>query len=303
MNTDHELRCRICSSSRLGSKPFGYRFNGRWLGARSCLNCGIIFIDPQPTAKEIADMYRKEYFEGDFRCGHAGSYFDDATLQNLASLPLLRRIRQYQSTGRFLEVGCAGGAFLSAARQSGFEVTGVEFSEEAAKFAREKFHLDISTGDLTDIHLPAAAFDIVFMGDVLEHLPDPLAVIREVNRITKSGGLLVLLCPTQTDTVFSRLGFGLYSALGKTAAVNLPPYHLFEYRPASMRYLLETCRFEIVDSVSEIIPPGKITLRGPVIQNVGKKLFHYPNYLFTKIFHLLGDRIEMFAKKKDEIRV
>ncbi len=301
MTSPQELRCRICSSSRLRLKPFGYRFNGRWLGAVECPACGIIFIDPQPTPQEIVEMYRKEYFEGDFRCGHAGSYFDEAALENLSSLPLLRRIQEYQKTGAFLEVGCAGGAFLSAARKSGFDVKGVEFSEDAATFAREKFNIDVVTGDLVHACLPASAFDVVFMGDVLEHLTDPLATLREVNRVMKPNGLLVLLCPTQTNTLFSRFGFAVYAALGKNATVHLPPYHLFEYRPGSMRYLVEHCRFEVVDSVSEIIPPGEIALRGTGMQKLGKKIFQYPNYLITKLTHVLGDRIELYARKKNGI--
>ena len=301
MNSPHDLQCRICSSRRLRSMPFGYRFKGRWLGAVECPACGIIFIDPQPTPEEIVEMYRKEYFEGDFRCGHAGSYFDDAALENLSGLPLLLRIQTYRSSGEFLEVGCAGGAFLNAARQAGYSVKGGEFSDDAAKLGREKFHLDVVTGDVRKIGLPPSSYDVVFMGDVLEHLTDPLATIMEIHRIMKPDGLLVLLCPTQTNTLFSRFGFAVYAALGKNATVNLPPYHLFEYRPGSMRYLVERCRFEVVDSVAEIIPPGEIALRGTGMQKLGKKIFQYPNYLITKMFHVLGDRIELYAMKKVEI--
>ena len=81
--------CPACSSTRLKSKPFGYQFKGRWLGGRECVDCGIIFLDPQPTNEELTEMYSKEYFEGDFRCGHAGSYFDSDSLDRLVNTSLL----------------------------------------------------------------------------------------------------------------------------------------------------------------------------------------------------------------------
>lgn len=223
--TQEGLRCRVCGSTGLVEKPFGYRFDGNWLQAVCCRKCGIIFLDPQPTSEEITQLYSKEYFEGAFRCGHAGSYFDESSLNALVDEQLLERIKKVKPDGRFLEVGCAGGAFLNAARKGGYTVRGVEFSEDAAQLARQKFGLDVNPGDVQSAHYPDAAFDIVFMGDVIEHLTDPVATLKEVHRILDDGGVLVLACPTQTHTLFSWVGFLAYSVLGKQATVNLPPYH------------------------------------------------------------------------------
>ncbi len=278
--------------------PFGYLFNGKWLDAMECQSCGIIFIHPQPSSEEIRRLYSKEYFEGDFRCGHEGSYFDDATLDHLADESLLDRIKKYKPEGDFLEVGCAGGAFLNAARKAGYNVRGVEFSEDASEFARTKFHLDVVTGDLMDAHFSPQSFDVIFMGDVLEHLPKPGASLGEINRIMKQGGLLVIECPMQTNTLFSRLGFLLYGFARKKAAVHLPPYHLFEYRPASMRNLLLRSGYRTVRSSESIISPSRIALRGSFLENIGKKVLQYPNYVLTHAFGMFGDRIEIFAMKQ-----
>ncbi|HXG00850.1 MAG TPA: class I SAM-dependent methyltransferase [Bacteroidota bacterium] len=292
-------RCPVCSSSRLRVKPFGYSFNGRWLGGFECRACGMIFIHPQPAPEELARLYSKEYFEGDFRCGHAGSYFDEKTQASLADDRLLRRIKALKPSGAFLEIGCAGGAFLHAARQAGYDVKGVEFSDVAAQFAREKFGLEVFTGDVAAAGFRDDAFDVVFMGDVLEHLPDPLGTCREVLRILKPGGIFVVECPTQTNTLFSRLGFFVYGMLGKKATVHLPPYHLFEYRPGSLTGMLRRAGFSIVRTSEGIIPPHEVTLRGSMLQKIGKKLFQYPNYLLTRIFGVMGDRIEVVAKKHE----
>lgn len=295
---DDRINCKVCGSNAVRGRPFGYQFNGRWLGAVECRECGIIFIHPQPTGEEIVQMYSKEYFEGDFRCGHAGSYFDESTLNRLADRKLIERIKQHKSSGNFLEIGCAGGAFLNAAREAGYHVQGVEYSPEAASFARERFGLDVKTGDITSAHYSDGSFDVVFMGDVLEHLSDPVTTVQEIRRVLSATGILVVECPMQTNTLFSRAGFAAYSLLGKRAVVHLPPYHLFEYRPASMVNLLRRCGFDVTFWSQSSINPEEVTLRGPVSLRVGKKLFQYPNYLMTSIFGILGDRIEVFASKK-----
>ncbi len=296
-NSHTPTACLVCSSTQLREKPFGYAFNAKWLGGFECGACGMIFIHPQPTAEEILQMYSKEYFEGDFRCGHAGSYFDEKTQTSLEDQTLIAGIRKFKPSGKFLEIGCAGGAFLHAVRKAGYEVKGVEFSEIASKLAREKFGLDVITGDVTEAKYPDNTFDVVFMGDVLEHLPNPLATCKEVFRIIAPDGIFVVECPMQTNTLFSRAGFLAFSLLGKKTTVHMPPYHLFEYRPASMAAMLQRAGFAIVKKSEGMIPPSKVTLRGSGIQKIGKKLFQYPNYLLTKTLDEFGDRIEMIAKK------
>jgi SAM-dependent methyltransferase len=295
-----DLRCRVCESSRLRSVPFGYAYNTKWLAGVECRDCGVIFLHPQPMQEELKHMYSKEYFEGDFRCGHAGSYFDSGTLDALADQRLLDRIKKIKPAGNFLEIGCAGGAFLRAARDTGYTVQGVEFSEDAVRFARERFQLDVREGDVTDAGFETGRFDVVFMGDVLEHLPDPAAVVREAYRIMQPGGVLVIECPMQTNTLFSRMGFGVYRVLGATATVHLPPYHLFEYRPGSLRSLLERFGFGIMRISQGIIPPREIALRGSKLQNMAKKILQYPNYALTAGLGVFGDRVEVFAAKKSK---
>jgi SAM-dependent methyltransferase len=293
--TGTPAHCRICASPRTYPLPFGYDFAGRRLRAITCRDCGIIFLDPQPSPAEIAGMYAKEYFEGDYRCGHEGSCFDDAARASLTDLPLLARLRALVPSGRFLEIGCAGGAFLNAARASGYDVTGVEFSAEAAQFARETFGLPVITGDVADARLSGGSFALAYMGDVIEHLPDPVASLREIRRLLVPGGTLVMACPSQTNTLFSRTGFVLYRALGQEATVRLPPYHLFEYRPASMRSLLERCGFDRVKIAQGLIPPGTIALRGTAAERIGKKSFHYINTAVTALSGAFGDRLEVTA--------
>ena len=106
---------------------------------------------------------------------------------------------------------------------------------------------------------------------------------------------MVIKCPTQTNTLFSRLGFAFYRVIGRSATVHLPPYHLFEYRPGSLTRFITSCGFEIKEVKPGIISPGNIALRGSLAERIGKKLLHYPNYAITRILGVWGDRVEVIA--------
>jgi SAM-dependent methyltransferase len=271
-------------------------FHSSELRGWGCNECGSIFLHPQPTAEELKRLYSAEYFEGgDFRCGHEEGYSDPATLEKMAEPGILIEIMAMTTGRRFLEIGCAGGAFLSAARKLGFEAQGVELSEDASRFAKEKFGLQVFVGELEDAHFPDGSFDVVFMGDVIEHLSDPITTIREIHRVLDKKGMLVMGLPSQTNNLFSRLGFAVYGMLGRSATVSLPPYHLFEYRPHSLRFLLRLCGFQIMKLDQGIIPPNQINLRGSAAQRIAKQLLQYPNFILTRLLGVFGDRITVFA--------
>ena len=292
------LTCPVCTSPDVRNVPFQYSFRGQCMRAYRCRTCGIIFIHPQPTSEQLRELYSAEYFEeGDFRCGHESSYCDPTALEHIANTGLLDEIKSIRPSGRFLEIGCAGGAFLHAARKAGYTVDGVEFSQDACRIAKATFGLDVHPGSVEDAHFPDESFDVVFMGDVIEHLPDPVTSIMEVQRILAAQGLLVLELPSQTNNLYSRTGFAVYGALGRTTTVGLPPYHLFEYRPRSLRFLLQRCGFDEVTIREGILSPRHINLRGTLIQRWSKKAFQYPNWCITRGLHVLGDCMTAYASK------
>ena len=294
-----DASCPICASRMILKQPFHYAFAGRELHGYLCKNCGAIFVHPQPSPAEISGLYSAEYFEGgDFRCGHEKSAFEEGSLEHLVNAGVLNQIHAVKPAGTLLEVGCASGAFLNAARGQGYDVMGVELSADACREAKEKFNLQIIQGDLLEAKLPDCSIDIVYMGDVLEHLPDPVSTTRELCRIIRPGGLLVVEVPSQTNTLFSRAGFFLYTLLHKSSVVALPPYHLFEYRPESVHYLLEQSGFHVERIDQSCIAPKEINLRGGLLERIGKKVFQYPNWLLTRTLHVNGDRLAVFATRR-----
>jgi SAM-dependent methyltransferase len=94
-----------------------------------------------------------------------------------------------------LDVGCGRGLLLDGLRRLGWRVVGTELDERAAHYARHRLGLHVFTGSLQGMAFPDDEFDLVVLWHVLEHLPCPLAVLCEVSRILRPGGLLVLAVP------------------------------------------------------------------------------------------------------------
>jgi SAM-dependent methyltransferase len=106
-------------------------------------------------------------------------------------------VTRFVSGGRVLDVGCASGLFLKAARDAGWNVAGVEPSE--ALFAKARAALGESTElyctTLEHTKFATASFDVVTMWDVLEHVPDPLGFLQTCASLLKPGAHLFVNVP------------------------------------------------------------------------------------------------------------
>lgn len=92
---------------------------------------------------------------------------------------------------RVLDVGCSRGNFLEAGARLGFDMEGVEPAAGIAAAARAR-GLRVHDGFLDEARLPADSFDAVTLFEVIEHLKDPLPLLRECRRVLKPGGILVI---------------------------------------------------------------------------------------------------------------
>ncbi|HXY61967.1 MAG TPA: class I SAM-dependent methyltransferase, partial [Nitrospirota bacterium] len=92
---------------------------------------------------------------------------------------------------RLLDVGCSSGAFLADAKKFGFLETGVEPAAEPVKTARE-FGLNVRQGFLHDLRFPDEAFDVITLFEVIEHLREPMELLRECRRILRREGIMVI---------------------------------------------------------------------------------------------------------------
>ncbi len=116
--------------------------------------------------------------------------------------------KSYPDRGRLLDVGCGFGLFLEDARSSGWQPFGVDVSEVGIRHATEELGLrDVQRRDLKDAAYPDGYFQAVTLWNILEHVPDPLATMREVRRILDpQGGIVLVRVPNMLEDVPQRDG-------------------------------------------------------------------------------------------------
>jgi SAM-dependent methyltransferase len=104
-----------------------------------------------------------------------------------------------------LDVGCGSGAFLHQMRDRGWRVVGVEPDPKAAESARRN-DLDVRDGMLADAAFADDMFDAIVLSHVIEHVHDPVALLRECARVLRPGGQLVITTPNLESIGHRRFG-------------------------------------------------------------------------------------------------
>ena len=290
--------CPLCGARSLQAAHFQYLFESVTFPAVRCLECGLFFLARQPTAEGLARLYDAEYFQSDYHCGHEESdYFANESGQIASARVLLAWIEEHVPPGRILEIGCAGGYFLKAASDRGWSPMGIEISDSAAQFARQQ-GVDVRTGTLDEVELPAESFDTIYLGDVLEHLPSPRAALTAAHRLLRPGGVILVAGPVTLNSLDRRLGLLVYRILGKTKSLHQPPYHLVEFTPQTLAHAMRLVGFSVAWIRQSKIPPKwhNPRLRSP-LEHTLKFFLDGPNWALTRATGHLGDRAVVLARK------
>ena len=290
------VHCLACGSRELRSLAVAYAYRGHRFPLVECRTCRMRFLSVQP--KSVTDLYDAAYFDADFRCGRsAATSFDEQAFAGEAR-GLLDAFGRICAPGRLLEVGCATGWLLEHAMARGWQAQGVEISPDAAAYARARGR-DVFHGDLDSARLPGGHFDLVYLGDVLEHVPDCRAVLAQVTRVLKPGGWLYLRGPITTNSLARSLALGLYGALGGTIVLHDVPYHLWEFTPRSLARLMGAVGLEVVEVRQSKIAPAPPRGREWSLPRLVMAAIDVVNLPITRIFNARGDRVVVVARRPD----
>lgn len=194
-----------------------------------CRRCSLEYVSPRPRGGDIVAAYAG---------GDDPTYVSQVEPRERTFDKALARIESLQPRkGRLLDVGTAAGAFLGAARARGWEVEGCEPNRWMAEWGSQHYGLFIRAGELFDQEYPARSFDVVTLWDVVEHTPDPAAVVGRVSELLKPEGLLIINYPDR--------GSWIARLLGRRWPF-LSSVHLYYFKSDTLRKMLERHGFEIV---------------------------------------------------------
>jgi 2-polyprenyl-3-methyl-5-hydroxy-6-metoxy-1,4-benzoquinol methylase len=197
-----------------------------------CKNCHLIYINPIERASKInADYSKMENTDAPI--------IRQPRLS--ATKSQVRLIKRYGNGTHLLDIGCGEGFFLFNASKAGYTTKGVELSQDAAAYARREFGLDVEGKPFEKMQLPENYFDVVTIWQVLEHLPYPLATLKEIHRILKPGGLLA----TSTPDIE-----GIMAKIFRRKWWNLRSLHINQFTAKTLTDMLNRAGFRNVFSTS-----------------------------------------------------
>jgi SAM-dependent methyltransferase len=233
-------RCAVCGEDGLlehlnvageqgpeGLIPTTARFGTAFADIVSCPNCTHMQLREMPTEAEL---------ELGYGMAVSHDYVEEEAGQRATARDLLARLERHTARGPLVDLGCWVGFLLDEARSRGWDpVIGVEPSEFASAFARDRLGLDVRTRDLMSAELPAGQ-NAVVLGDVIEHLRDPRATLDRVRGLLAPGGAVMLMLPDAGSRLARVMGTGWWSVI---------PTHVHYFTRTSLRRLLEDRGFEL----------------------------------------------------------
>lgn len=221
--------CPICTTPNTVQLAFARGGLTVW----HCSVCEVEYLNPQPDDAALERIYAETYFFGTETESAIQRHQRLKTATAQIYLNLLGRTTGASAT--LLEIGCGTGDFLVEASSRGYAVTGVEISPSSTHTATKRLsNGTVICGTISSAGLTADSFDVVANSDVVEHVRDPGEFAREVARVMKPGGRLLMVTPSLDS--WSRKVMG-------SLWMEYKPEHLYYFGRRSLTTLLARSGF------------------------------------------------------------
>ena len=227
--------CRLCGGSNL--RPWMKDGRNRDLVYYKCGDCSLWNYDLDCGVDQT--QYTEVYI----------SPRDVDHRSNRLNVDSWKFLQQFARSPRsIMDIGCGNAGLLHLAREAGWEVAGMELSQQAADAIRDDQSIDVVVSDFMQYENPERRkYDVVALRHVLEHLPDSKLAMGKIGALLKDNGLALLEFPN-TGSLSYKLKRVLKNRGLKNAKYSPEwrPGHVNEFCRQSFEYLLEATGFELV---------------------------------------------------------
>lgn len=228
-----KINCLICNSKKYNviclNRDYRYSLSKENFRLVKCTKCGLIYLNPRPSKKDLYKFYPKKYYDSSL------GLIEKKFVEYLSKQKILD-MEKFKQKGKILDIGCGEGNYLLQMKSEGYEVSGIDVSPGACNIARKK-KLKVYCGELKKHHFPNKTFDIITLWHVFEHLYNPSETLKEIRRILKDDGILIMETPNIncfSFKIFKGYHFHLDS-----------PRHLHHWSKHSMELILNKNGFKV----------------------------------------------------------
>lgn len=233
------MKCNFCGSED-SEIIFEYtRFERN--NILKCKNCGLVFLELKKSKKEIESFYKKSYRKVDvLPKKSAEEMFNDPVIRHDCKNRIEWIKKKYGNIRekRVLEIGSSSGYFLEYLSSFGAKVIGIELAEDYANYARSLgftvYSKPFETIDFEN------EFDLVVMFHTLEHVFDPMSMLRHIYISLKTGGAFMGEVPNQDDWRLKIFDNEVVKRF------HYDPNHYYYFSPITLCNYLKKCGFNKV---------------------------------------------------------
>jgi SAM-dependent methyltransferase len=247
--------------------------------------------EPNSPVRRLLTLAKQAYIARRFKYGTPPCTITGRLLGALAYLNVYQRPwidhrflhLPVQSRGRLLDIGCGEGELLKGMQEVGWEAEGVDFDAAAVEAARSR-GLSVRLGTLHDQQYPDDQFDAITLSHTIEHVHDPLVLLRECHRVLKPEGQLLLITPNNRSLA--------HRIFGSSWITLDPPRHLQIFSPCSLRTLTARAGFRRIHTRTGIRAAEVVLLGSRSIQQTGRYVYGSMHTRGSKILARSGQLLE-----------